>query len=332
MRALPLSALVAAAALTLTACSSTPEAADATTSSSASPSVATSASEWLVDAAGDDGIFVTEFDGQVYPDPGLTADAVLALLATGDAADAEVFAESLTDPAVVASYVGDGTTSLYVGSTAKLAATLAATGLDPRAVAGRDLLSELAGREGATGRFTDLGTDDYSQTVSQAWGVLALSQAGEVPAAAVDFLAAQQCDGAGYPAQLADAPTGSCEADADATAFAVSALVAAGTDAGAPEVAGALTWLTDAARSDDDGQYWIAADTAEPSVNSTAVVTVALRDAGEEDERALEWLEAQAASSGADAGAFTVGGVPDARATAQALLALSGTGLTGLLG
>ena len=334
MRAFPLSgltALTALAALTLTACSSTetPEPAGST-----GPTLAAEVStgEWLAGQAGEDGLFVAEFDGQVFPDPGLTADAVLALTATGDTVAATAFAEALANPEVVLTYVGDGASTLSVGSTAKLAATLTVAGLDPVTLTGRDLLGELAAREATTGRFTDLGDDDYSQTISQSWAVLALSQAGDAPASAVDFLASQQCDGDGYPAVLADAPTGTCEADVDATGFAVSALVAAGVPAQDPRVAGAVDWLSQSVQTDDDGQYWLSAEPAAPSVNSTAVAVLGLRDAGVDDALAQAWLEAQVVESGDDAGAFTVADVPDARATAQALFASSGTGLAELLG
>ncbi|PFG32935.1 hypothetical protein ATL42_0787 [Sanguibacter antarcticus] len=318
-------------AITLTSCSSdsSPEPVAVTEDV---PGAVAAASGWLTGQAGDDGLFATEFDGQTYPDPGLTADVVLALSASGETLGAGDIARALADPAVVASYVGDGTTSLYVGSTAKLAATLAVARLDSAEETGRDLLEELAAREAPSGRFTDLGEPDYSQTISQSWAVLALSQAGEVPSTAVDFLADQQCSGEGYPAALTDEPTGTCDADPDATGFAVSALVSAGVPADDPRVAGAVDWLTEAAQTDDDGQFWFSAEPAEASVNSTAVAAVALRDAGEDDTQALAWLEAQMVVSGDDAGSFTVADVPDARATSQALVALAGTGLAGLLG
>jgi hypothetical protein len=331
LRALPLTGLVALAAITLSACSSASSPEPSPTETTGPPPAVVS-SAWLTAQAGDDGLFVTEFDGETYPDPGLTADVALALTAAGEPADAASVAQALADPDVVTSYVGDGATSLYVGSVAKLAATLTVAGLDPAEATGRDLLAELGAREAATGRFTDLGEADYSQTVSQSWAVLALSQAGEAPSTAVDFLGAQQCDGQGYPAALTDEPTGTCEADADATGFAVSALVAAGVPLDDPRVAGGVAWLTGSAQSDDDGQYWLSAEPAEASVNSTAVVAIALRDGGEDDAEAIAWLEAQMVDAGDDAGAFAVAGVPDARATSQALVALAGTGLAGLLG
>ncbi|MEP7764155.1 hypothetical protein [Sanguibacter sp. 25GB23B1] len=331
MRALPLTSLVAFAAFALSACSPA-DSPEPSPTATAAPGATVVASAWLMEQAGVDGLFVTEFDGQSYPDPGLTADVTLALTAAGDPAAAATVAEALADPEVVTSYVGDGATSLYVGSVAKLAATLTVAGLDPAEATGRDLLAELTSREAPTGRFTDLGEADYSQTVSQSWAVLALSQAGEAPSTAVDFLAAQQCAGEGYPAALADEPTGTCDADADATGFAVSALVAAGVPVEDPRVAGAVDWLTETAQSDADGQYWLSAEPAEPSVNSTAVAAIGLHDAAQDDAQALAWLEAQMVDSGDDAGALTIAGVPDARATSQALVALAGTGLAGLLG
>lgn len=342
---LPVTGLVVLT-LGVSGCSSETSSGDATASSSAastdepatpgsttgavSPADAASASaEWLAHAAAAPGAFETEYEGVVYPDDGLRADVVLSLLAAGDATTAGTVAAPLVDPVAVSTYVGDGQATLYAGSTAKLAAVVSALGQDPYAVGGRDLVAELQAQQAPSGRFTDLGEADYSHTISQSWAVLALSAVDEAPPAAVEFLATQQCASGGFPAQLSDAPTGDCEADVDATAFAISALTAADGDFAAR--AAALAWLAETA---DEGGSWAAAGTTEPSVNSTSVVAAAFADAGQDATRALDWLAGQAIADGTDAGAFPLAAGDDAgdlRATAQAVLALSGSGLAQVL-
>lgn len=334
-RSVPLVSVALAATLfTLTGCAGSDASSAATESASptaAETSAAETAATWLVTAAAGAPILQTEFDGVAYDDYGLTADVVLALLAVGDTAAAEPFATALADPATVSMYAGDGTTAQYAGATAKLLATLDAAGIDASDLAGRDLVAELTALQAPSGRFSDLGPDDYSSTVSQAWAVLALGATAEAPQAAVDYLTAQQCAGQGFPIQLADASPADCVPDVDATAFAVAALLDAGTPADAPAVADALAWLEATSTTDAAGQYWAATGTTDPSINSTALVAAAMTDAGTDSAAVIGWLEAQVLT-GADAGAFPLAGTPDVRTSAQATFALAGTGFSGLLG
>lgn len=334
-----MSVAVAASLLVLAGCSSSdsPSASTSAPSASASASdagavsAAETAAAWLVSAADGAPLLQTEFDGVAYDDYGLTADVVLALLAVGDTAAAEPFATALADPATAAMYIGDGTTAQYAGATAKLLATLDAAGIDASDLAGRDLAAELTALQAPTGRFSDLGPDDYSTTVSQAWAVLALGATVGAPQSAVDYLTAQQCAGQGFPIQLADVSPADCVSDVDATAFVVSALLDAGVPADAPAVTDALAWLEATGTTDGADQYWFSTGTTEPNINSTALVAVALTDAGSDAAPVISWLESQMLQ-GADAGAFPLGGVPDARTSAQATFALAGTGFAGLLG
>lgn len=337
-----LSVTVAATFLALAGCSGSdaPSATTAPASPSATASesaasgstAAEDAATWLVAAAAGAPILKTEFDGVAYDDYGLTADVTLALLAIGDTEAAQTFAAALADPTAVMLYVGDGATAQYAGATAKLLATLETAGIDTSDLGGRDLVSELVALQAPSGRFSDLGTDDYSNTVSQSWAVLALSATAEAPQAAVDYLSAQQCAGLGFPIMLADVSPADCVPDIDATAFAVSALLDAGVPADAPAVTESLAWLETVSSTDDAGQFWVTAGTEDANVNSTAVVAVALADAGSTPAPVLDWLESQVLTEGSDAGAFPLAGMPDVRTSAQATLALAGTGLLGLLG
>ncbi|MBI9114230.1 prenyltransferase/squalene oxidase repeat-containing protein [Sanguibacter suaedae] len=319
-------------ALVLSGCSSDPEGTDAP-SASVSADAGTTADHaqasatWLADLS-DGQVVETEFDGATYPDQGLTADIVLALTAAGDTAGAAELATALAAPDVVLGYVGDGQDALYAGSLAKLVTVLDTAGLDPRNVDGRDLVAELEGLEAPTGRFSDRGADDYSHTVSQAWALLASSTVGEGTPSGTAYLVAQQCTDGGYPAQLADEPDGDCEGDVDATAFSVSALVAAGEDPEAETVSRALGWLDSVRLQEDSGAAWAASGEETPNTNSTAVVVSALEDAGQDGSAGRDWLVGQVGEDGT----FAVAGEPDARATAQATIALAGTGLAQVLG
>ncbi|SDD03021.1 hypothetical protein SAMN05216410_2670 [Sanguibacter gelidistatuariae] len=341
-RSVPLVA-VAATFLALAGCSGTdspsastpPTSPSATaTSEDAAPSqaAAETAAAWLVTSAAGASILQTEFDGTAYDDYGLTADVTLALLAVGDVDSAQTFAAALAAPDAVAAYIGDGATAQYAGSTAKLLATLATSGIDTSDLGGRDLVSELVALQAPSGRFSDLGADDYSITVSQAWAVLALNATAEAPQAAVDYLTAQQCAGAGFPEQLSDVSPADCVPDVDATAFAVSALLGAGVPVGAPAVADSLAWLETARSTDAAGQSWAAAGSEDANINSTSVVAAALTDADVDTAPVLSWLESQIITTGADTGAFPLAGTANVRVSAQATLALAGTGLRGLIG
>lgn len=293
---------------------------------------AAAATAWLQTQAATGTVFQTEFDGVAYDDYGLTGDVVLALLASDQDDAAQAYAEALTTDEAVAAYVGDGTTAQYAGATGKLLAVTDAAGLPTDSIGGRDLTAELLALQDDEGRFSDLGADDYSQTISQSWAVAALATQDAAPQQAVDYLAAQQCEGAGFPAQLSSTAPADCVPDVDATAFAVSALVVAGTDDDAPVIMQALAWLDSVGATDDVGTSWASVDSDGPSINSTAVVVSALEDGDADASSAVAWLAAQQVTDGDDAGAFLLADAPDVRTTAQAAVALAGEGLDDLLG
>lgn len=293
---------------------------------------AAAAATWLQAQAAAGTVFQTEFDGVAYDDYGLTADVVLALLAADQDDAAQTYAEALSTDEAVAAYVGDGTTAQYAGATGKLLAITEAADLPTTSIGKRDLTAELLALQTDEGRFSDLGADDYSQTISQSWAVAALATQDAAPQQAVDYLAAQQCEGAGFPAQLSSSAPADCISDVDSTAFAVSALVVAGTDDDAPVIMQALAWLDSVGAVDDAGTSWASADSDGPSVNSTAVAVSALEDGDADASAGISWLMAQQVSDGEDAGAFLLADEPDVRTTAQATVALAGEGLDDLLG
>jgi LPXTG-motif cell wall-anchored protein len=173
-----------------------------------------------------------------FPDPGLTADAILALDAagTGQTAAAAATQKLVDDPV---GYTGFGDpTEVYAGSVAKLLNIAVAQGIDPGAFGGFDVLGTLQGLETPNGRFSDVSAfGDFSNTFGQSFALIGLHRAGApVSADALGYLLAQQCPGGGFKLFMDDAGcTTDADADPDATAMAVQALFAVGgaaTEAG----------------------------------------------------------------------------------------------------
>ncbi|AEB44238.1 MULTISPECIES: peptidase [Micromonospora] len=287
------------------------------------------AAGWLARQLVDGERFETVFDGVAYPDQGLTLDAVFAFAAAGAADDFGAQALAwVTRPGVRDGYIGDGVTEAYAGATAKLALAVAVRGGDPTDVGGVDLIARLRSLQSPSGRFTDLSAwGDFSNAFSQSFAILALDRTTQgVPTAAAGWLAGTRCPDGGYPL-LAAQPV--CVSDVDATAVVVQALRAAGRSA---DAAAGLRWLVSVQRV--DGGFASAGGVA--NANSTGLAAQALRDGG----RPVAWLRARLFLAGlqvgcaapvADRGAVDFdGGVFDpataTRATAQAVLGLTGTG------
>jgi LPXTG-motif cell wall-anchored protein len=298
---------------------------------------AAAAAGWLARQFVDGDHLETSFDGQSFPDAGLTLDAVLAFAAAQVAGDQGAAAMRWVGaPANLETYVGNGTTDSFPGALAKLSLTAEVEGLDPTAFgSGRvDLLARLRALITPSGRFSDKSSfvpyTDFSNGFSQSYAVLALARAGgPVPPTAVSFLAGTACPGGGYPLSFGK-PT--CTPDPDATSVAVQALAAAG--AGAAASAG-VRWLLSDQKA--DGSYGGGESSTGPNANSTGLVGQALRSAGETSaaDRAAAYLRtlqsgctATATRRGAiafDATGFLAATAP--RATAQAVLGLAGSGL-----
>lgn len=283
--------------------------------------------------------FEAVFGDTAYPDQGLTIDAVLGFAAAGSSGAAAAAAvDWLGQSANASGYIGDGAVESYAGATAKLALLAQVAGHDPTVFGedSLDLIARLQAREQPNGHFMDLSLwGDYSNSIGQSLAIIVLArQPGVSPSAAsLDFLRLSQCSDGGFDLALDPAPL-ACTSGADTTAFAVQALLAAGSSDG---VAAGLDYLAGIQQA-SGGVPTSTGGT--PNANSTGLAAQALaaggRAADAADARAyLETLqqgcEAAEANRGAiayDASGFDAGNA--ARATAQALLALGGTALVDL--
>jgi LPXTG-motif cell wall-anchored protein len=296
------------------------------------------AAGWLAGQLTDGSHFEQDFgDAGVFPDQGLTLDAVLAFAAAGSAGTSASAAMTwLGTGTTLLDYVGDGTSFSDAGRLAKVAYAAEVTGGDPHDVAGVDVLGRLSSQLTASGRFSDTPADtDLSNAFGQAFAQLALARTADgVPASAVAFLAGSECPGGGFPLDYGQP---ACTPDTDATAMVVQALALPGGDAAA--AGRGLDWLV--SRQAVDGSLTGTGPTATtPNANSTGLAAEALRAAGRTGpaDAAAGWLRGQqlgcaapAGQQGAvayDANGFDPGNV--IRATAQAVLGLSGVGLAEL--
>ncbi|WP_412540639.1 S8 family serine peptidase [Longispora sp. K20-0274] len=221
------------------------------------------------------------------------------------------------------------------GAHGKLALLALAHGLDPEAVGGRKLLTELAALQEESGRYSDKSEyGNFSNTLGQSFAVLALQRTpAKAPKKAVDFLAASQCPDGGFPQDFGQ-PT--CDGSVDATGLAVQALLASGRTA---EATKALDWL--AGRQQANGGFTsgvAVADKDHPvNANSTGNALAALRAgnrtaAGDKAAAYLTGLQIGCAGPAEQRGAitydgtFTAGKAP--RATAGALFGLARASLS----
>ncbi len=267
-----------------------------------------------------------------YTDHGQTADVAYALLATGARPESLAKVRAfLTAKANVDAYAHgapfDKPDANYAGATGKLALLVSLAGQDPRAVGGSDLIAELKSLQGPDGRFADDSTfGDYANVYGQAFGVLALTAAGETGAAAkaVTALIAARCADGTYPVDFPAAPCAT--GTADTTGLAVQALNAsAGTGSALPAAqhdalvaaVGALVAQRDASGA------WRGQDGL--NTNSTGYAAAGLLSVGQTVELSRGWL---AGLLGADGGLPTApGGASNRLASAQALPALAGRSL-----
>jgi hypothetical protein len=320
---------------------------------------ADAAAGWLTGELVDGDHLTTEFDldgnatidpaTEVFPDYGLTADAILAFAAAGSAGNA---ANAATDylAANVSGYAGDGTVESYAGSLAKLILVADIMGRDPTAFGGRNLITDLQARLQPDcsdilvcphpGRYSDASEfGDFSNPLGQALAIIGLERTTTdgAPATAVDFLVSVQCADGGFVSDLSALPCATGEVDT--TALAVQALALVGRDA-----------ATDAATAYLIGQQAGDGSFAAPgfgnppvttaNANSTGLAAQALRVLGSGDaaDDAVGWLLGR--QIGADgpqeqqgAFAFDATGFDPAnatRATTQAILGVAGIGFAAL--
>lgn len=237
------------------------------------------------------------------------------------------------------------------GALAKVILLAHALGKDPRAVgtgAGADLVARLAATRQDNGLF---GTQfpNYDGVYRQGMAIVALAAAGAtVDPSAIEWLLDQQCSNGtfagGFMSYRADT-TADCfddpdnwqGADTNATALAVSAIVAAGRSHSGADAAlsGALDWL--ASRQSGNGG-WASNSWGPVDPNSTAVIVQALIAAGELDAArfntgelsplaALADFQIRNSEDQGEVGAFRFPGVgdgPNLLATVQAVPALAG--------
>ena len=208
----------------------------------AAKAAAARGAHYLVGQLVDGNHYTTTFSGTTYDDQGLTADGVFALVAAGGhgtAVSAMVrYLQGKVDAYADTSGALGGP---YSGSLAKLALVAEATGGDPHAFAGTDLLgilkSTVCTKAATDGTCTARGdfVSAYSG-VSQALGVLALQASRRAAdhlsaiSAPVVRLHQLQCADGGFSSTLI-APGAACTSEVDTTGYAIQALAAVpGTD------------------------------------------------------------------------------------------------------
>jgi hypothetical protein len=291
---------------------------------------AEAAAGWLVSALTEDPAVGTDFG----PSAGPTIDVLLALAATGVAADTiEAIADWLVTqaPGYTQGAGFDADDAAYAGASAKLALAMLVVDRDPRAVGGIDLIEQLAGLEvtdpavGLVGRFSDRGDfGDFSTPLTQSLVLLALSRAPDVDPsdAAVAALVDQACPDGGFPSQFEADP---CVSSVDTTGYAVQALLAVGAT-GAAEAA--IAWLVEVQA--EDGSF---SSPDGVNTNSTGLAAAALTAGGATDAAAAAaaWIATQQDGCDTD----SPGAIPFNRddrgtvelASAQAVLGLVGRSL-----
>lgn len=292
------------------------------------------AAGWLARQLVDGNHLETSFGGTSFPDQGLTIDGVLAFSAAKVAGSAAAAATAwLALPENIDGYTGGGGTESYAGPTAKLMLLAEVRGANPRAFGGVNLRARLLDLLAPSGRFSDRSAfGDFSNAFGQSYAVVALNRNGGAPAAAVTFLARQQCADGGFPSDFGAQP---CVSDVDATAQVTQALRSAGRTVAAAK---GITWL--ASKQQSGGGLAALDGTGTPNANSTGLAGQAFADAGRvvPAVRAgvfLTRLQVRCAGPVADRGAipFDSSGFDPAtapRATAQAVLGLTGVGLSRL--
>jgi hypothetical protein len=287
-----------------------------------------------------DGSYVSGKKTVTYVNYGETADAILSMDAAHTAQTAAARATRFLQ-AHVKAYAGHSVATYAPGPIGKLLLVAEAQHVNVHSFGGLDLVSALTSTEGirgaSAGEFQQnpKGTPpayDYSSTVSQALAVIGLANSphsADAPdAAAITFLATQQCSGGGWPTELLTNPAKACKAgkDVDSTGYAIQALLAAG-DHGAATIG--LGWLKKA-------QHPSGGFGKPTNANSTALATEALAAAGKSVKRPQAWLvRHQVGCSGRASrrGAVKFQGAWDASAllaSSQAGEALAGKPLIGV--
>lgn len=310
------------------------------------------AGAWLAEQLDDGVVYNAEFD---FDDIGLTLDVLVALNGLGGFDDDVTQIVDAVEGGLDG-YIGFGD-DVFAGPVAKAAVVWRSVGEDPRDAGGIDLVEILESTvtqddSDADGRIADQteSGEDYANVIGQAHAAQALHEAeSPLTGDALDHLLFQQCaDGffrlyfdAGDAGQSCD-DADEAEPNPDATAQAVLALRAVGTDTAREAADRATAWLVEVQGA--DGSFDGGAELPEANANSTGLAARALAASDESDAAAdaTAWLASvQVSGDGEDAGAVALndvdfaaasdGSVPEEardtwiRATADAALAQSST-------
>lgn len=281
------------------------------------------AAGWLARQLTDGERMETEFGGVKYPDQGLTIDAIFAFAAARTADDyADRAIAWLAKPEIADAYLGTGDES-YAGAHAKLAVAARVKGKDPKNFGGRDLIGELTALRAPSGRFADRSQfGDFSNAFTQSYALFALGRS--TPAQAVAYLRNSQCADGGFPVAFETQP---CVSDVDATAIVVQALKSLHQPTGR-----AVQWL----KSEQQADGGFPSAQGGSNANSTGLAAQVLT--GTTKSKARDYLrslqvgcpDANRGAIAFDASGFNQANAP--RATAQAVLGLTGANLATLRG
>ncbi|HVS67087.1 MAG TPA: prenyltransferase/squalene oxidase repeat-containing protein [Mycobacteriales bacterium] len=283
---------------------------------------------------------VTVYSGTEYADDGETADAVLSLDAAGVAQHEAALATKWLEQDA-GNYLGGTAPDIYPGSAAKLLLVAEAQHVNPTNFGGIDLIGAIVGTEGGggapAGEYQNPTDTQYSASVLvQSLAVLALASSSGTAspsASAVSFLAGQQCTNGAFQVAIRPDTSVACanaDNDADTTAYAIQALLAAGHHTAANE---ATLWLAAQERSDGG---WGETPGVASDANSTALAVEALIAAHRKANPGVRWLtshqEGCKAKVGRHGAVRVQGGKYVAataiRATSQAAVALAGRALS----
>jgi hypothetical protein len=220
--------------------------------------------------------------------PGITVDAVLSLDAAGVAQDAARRATHWLRTQAKSYVSASG--GHDPGRLAKLLLVAEAQHGDPHSFGGLDLIAELEGAEQPSGAYTNTADPSTGDNpVSQSLVLIALSHTGSIgdwpDAAAIAWLAGQECGDGGFYFATQPAPAQNCN-DVDSTAYAAQALLTVHSSVAAD----AVRWLRQ--HRNPDGGYGLAFGSSDPAsnANSTAVTVQALLQSGSSSWWGLNWL------------------------------------------
>lgn len=237
------------------------------------------ATTWLAGQIGNvdekPNLFTSFYDDggpQSFLDYGLNLDLSTALKAHGDTADAKRVYEAVVAEA-------DAYTDAYgasSGAIAKLATAKQANDGDATALVTRlEGFTQTTNTGGKRG-FISAGSSDYTNTITQSFGVRALSTAKSARAKdAAAFILRQQCPDGSFRQDLSGSTCTKGSGSVDSTAFAVQALkVAAGNGVAGlqDDIADAGYWL--AGTQAGDGSF---DETSGANSNSTGLAAAALQ-------------------------------------------------------